>query len=267
VFRPRQTNSPIRSWPGSSRGPSAHGLVWGLACQGPFDRVRGVAVIGCQELRHSRWVSRGHNHAADDCRQFFEVKFDDCAQLFRRTRALEALGQVVEPGAVFILETKQRGGGDCPTRRGRERGTGAAAGACWRSLARRRACRSAAVIGWGPRRGLGMVGSIGNCDCCACCSSWRDEATKAGQTIARIAVACAAGRDGFRLARWLQAHGIGGLCHPCLERGGLARASLVGERTRIINRIKGGLALLVSRISSRICGSGGQSPTGWMSIC
>jgi hypothetical protein len=45
--------------------------------------------------------------------------------------------------------------------------------------------------------------------CCACCSSWRDEGTKAGQTIARIAVACDAGRDGFGLARWLQARGIG----------------------------------------------------------
>src|SRR5712664_2243091 len=37
---------------------------------------------------------------------------------------------------------------------------------------------------------------------------WRDEATKAGRSIARIAVAFEAGRDGFWLARWLRAHGI-----------------------------------------------------------
>ena len=34
---------------------------------------------------------------------------------------------------------------------------------------------------------------------------WRDEATKAGRTITRIAVAFEAGRDGFWLARWLRA--------------------------------------------------------------
>ena len=37
---------------------------------------------------------------------------------------------------------------------------------------------------------------------------WRDEATKAGSTITRIAVAFEAGRDGFWLARWLRARGI-----------------------------------------------------------
>ena len=37
---------------------------------------------------------------------------------------------------------------------------------------------------------------------------WQDEATKAGQTITRIAVASEAGRDGFWLARWLRARGI-----------------------------------------------------------
>src|ERR1700738_2814831 len=36
---------------------------------------------------------------------------------------------------------------------------------------------------------------------------WRDEATKAGRTINRIAVAYEAGRDGFWLARWLRGHG------------------------------------------------------------
>ena len=37
---------------------------------------------------------------------------------------------------------------------------------------------------------------------------WRDEATKAGHTINRIAVAFEAGRDGFWLARWLRKNGI-----------------------------------------------------------
>ena len=37
---------------------------------------------------------------------------------------------------------------------------------------------------------------------------WRDEAAKAGKTIARVAVAFEAGRDGFWLARWLRARGI-----------------------------------------------------------
>jgi transposase len=37
---------------------------------------------------------------------------------------------------------------------------------------------------------------------------WRDEAVKAGKMIERIALAFEAGRDGFWLARWLQARGI-----------------------------------------------------------
>src|SRR5207248_5301690 len=37
---------------------------------------------------------------------------------------------------------------------------------------------------------------------------WRDESVRAGRTITRIAVAFEAGRDGFWLARWLQARGI-----------------------------------------------------------
>jgi len=116
---------------------------------------------------------------------------------------------------------------------------------------------------------------------------WRDEATKVGRRINRIAVAFEAGRDGFWLARWLQAHGveayvihassiavsrehrraktdrldtdhlkrafIGWLrgepdhCHmaaiPTLEqedakRPTREREKLVGEQTRIKNRIK-----------------------------
>jgi transposase len=44
---------------------------------------------------------------------------------------------------------------------------------------------------------------------------WRDEATKAGRTVSRIAVAYEAGRDGFWLARWLRARGIAAqVLHP-----------------------------------------------------
>jgi transposase len=119
---------------------------------------------------------------------------------------------------------------------------------------------------------------------------WRDEATKAGKTITRIAVAYEAGRDGFWLARWLRARGIEAhVIHPTsvavsrehrraktdrldtelLKRAFLGwlrgepdhcsmaavpaleeedarrpnreRECLVGERTRIVNRIKAGL--------------------------
>ena len=37
---------------------------------------------------------------------------------------------------------------------------------------------------------------------------WQDEAVRAGHTITRIAVAFEAGRDGFWLARWLEARGV-----------------------------------------------------------
>src|SRR5437867_2128573 len=37
---------------------------------------------------------------------------------------------------------------------------------------------------------------------------WRDEAFRAGSTITRIALAFEAGRDGFWLARWLEARGV-----------------------------------------------------------
>src|SRR5262252_4051137 len=37
---------------------------------------------------------------------------------------------------------------------------------------------------------------------------WRDESVRAGRTIRRIAVAFEAGRDGFWLARWLEARGV-----------------------------------------------------------
>src|SRR6476620_5022777 len=122
---------------------------------------------------------------------------------------------------------------------------------------------------------------------------WRDESVRAGRTITRIAVAFEAGRDGFWLARWLEARGVEAhVTHPSsvavsrehrraktdrldaelLKRGFLGwlrgershcsmvrvptiaeedakrpnreRECLVGERTRIVNRIKSTLARL-----------------------
>jgi transposase len=122
---------------------------------------------------------------------------------------------------------------------------------------------------------------------------WRDEAVRAGRTVARIAAAFEAGRDGFWLARWLRARGIEAhvihstsvavardhrraktdrLDTELLKRAFLGwlrgepdhcsmvgiptleaedarrpireRESLVGERTRIVNRMKSTLARL-----------------------
>jgi transposase len=122
---------------------------------------------------------------------------------------------------------------------------------------------------------------------------WREEATRAGRTITRIAVAYEAGRDGFWLARWLRARGVeahvihassvavsrehrraktdrldinllhraflgwlrgeGDHCTmaaiPTLEAEDARRPSreheaLVGDRTRILNRMKSALARL-----------------------
>ena len=122
---------------------------------------------------------------------------------------------------------------------------------------------------------------------------WRDEAVRAGRTITRIALAFEAGRDGFWLARWLEARGVEAhvihassvavsrehrraktdrLDTELLKRGFVGwlrgerghcsmarvptiaeedakrpnreRECLVGERTRIVNRIKSTLARL-----------------------
>ena len=121
---------------------------------------------------------------------------------------------------------------------------------------------------------------------------WRDEAHRMGRTIKRIVCAYEAGRDGFWLARWLQAHAIEAyvihaasiavsrehrraksdridtellmrsllgwlrgekrhcsmvaiptLAEEDARRPGRERESLVGEQTRIVNRIKAVLAL------------------------
>src|SRR5271156_1966547 len=122
---------------------------------------------------------------------------------------------------------------------------------------------------------------------------WRDEAVRAGRTVTRIAVAFEAGRDGFWLARWLEARGVEAhvihassvavsrehrraktdrLDTELLKRGFLGwlrgerghcsmarvptiteedakrpnreRECLVGERTRIVNRMKAALSRL-----------------------
>jgi transposase len=60
---------------------------------------------------------------------------------------------------------------------------------------------------------------------------WRDEATKAGRTITRPARSRPARpRKQPAMTRWLRARGIGA-CHPCLERGDLARASPGEDRS------------------------------------
>ena len=131
---------------------------------------------------------------------------------------------------------------------------------------------------------------------------WQGEAARAGRTIARVAVAFEAGRDGFWLARWLRARGIEAhVIHPTsvavsrehrraktdrldtelLKRAFLGwlrgepdhcsmaaiptleeedakrpnreRESLVGERTRIVNRMKAAWPASASAASSRRC--------------
>jgi hypothetical protein len=57
---------------------------------------------------------------------------------------------------------------------------------------------------------------------------WRDEAVRAGKEIMRIAVAFEAGRDGFWLARWLEARGVEAhVIHPRVSRyhGNIAGAA------------------------------------------
>jgi transposase len=44
---------------------------------------------------------------------------------------------------------------------------------------------------------------------------WQDETVRAGRTITRIALAFEASRDGFWLARWLNARGVDGFTTSC----------------------------------------------------
>src|SRR5215831_15778610 len=94
---------------------------------------------------------------------------------------------------------------------------------------------------------------------------WRNEAIKAGHAISRIAVAFEAGRDGFWLARWLRERGIEAyVIHASsipmprehrraktdrldtadAKRPTREHESLVGERTRVVNRMKATLVRL-----------------------
>ena len=57
---------------------------------------------------------------------------------------------------------------------------------------------------------------------------WRDESVRAGRTITRIAVAFEAGRDGFWLARWLEARGVEAhVIHPSSVP---CHANIAGQR-------------------------------------
>src|ERR1700724_110560 len=61
---------------------------------------------------------------------------------------------------------------------------------------------------------------------------WRDEAVRTGRTITRIALAFEAGRDGFWLARWLEARGIEAHgIHP--SRGGVSRENRRAKTDRL----------------------------------
>jgi hypothetical protein len=57
---------------------------------------------------------------------------------------------------------------------------------------------------------------------------WRDESVRAGHTITRIAVAFEAGRDGFWLARWLEARGVE--AHVIHSSSAAPRTSVVRRR-------------------------------------
>ena len=107
--------------------------------------VRSVATIA------TRWINR---------RQLVEVDFGDGLQFFRGPGSFEAFRQPVEPSAVFkssraVTAAAQRVGRGA----GRVVGDAGGRGTCWRNLARCRACRSAALIGAAPMRGLDMPDS------------------------------------------------------------------------------------------------------------
>src|SRR5256714_7958893 len=65
---------------------------------------------------------------------------------------------------------------------------------------------------------------------------WRDEAVRAGRTITPIAVAFEAGRDGFWLARWLEARGgEAPVIHP--SSGARAREHRPEKTDRLDNEL------------------------------
>ena len=98
-----------------------------------------------------------------DGEQLVEVEIDNRLQLFCGSGFGEVFRQTIEPGTVFVLQRYYAARAAAQRRgRGRARGIGARVGGSpsRRSLTRYRVCRSAAVIGKGPRRGLGIVGFL-----------------------------------------------------------------------------------------------------------
>jgi len=109
--------------------------------------VRSVATIA------TRWINR---------RQLVEVDFGDGLQFFRGPGSFEAFRQPVEPSAVFFLQIEQGGdrcGPACWPRGGPGRRRRRRSGNLLAQPGRCRACRSAALIGAAPMRGLDMPDS------------------------------------------------------------------------------------------------------------
>src|SRR5271165_2257206 len=82
--------------PGSKRLPpvQARGrLVWGFDCQVAFLLGQSVAAVAAWGL---------------DRLKLLEVEFGDSLQLVGQSRSFEVVRDVVEPGAVFVLQSDQR---------------------------------------------------------------------------------------------------------------------------------------------------------------
>ena len=98
-----------------------------------------------------------------DGEQFVEVEIDNRLQLFCGSGFGEIFRQTIEPGWYSSFNAINAATAAAQRRgRGWARGIGARVGGSpsRRSLTRYRACRWAAVIGNGPRRGLGIVGFL-----------------------------------------------------------------------------------------------------------
>ena len=94
--------------------------------------------------------------------KLLEIEVGDRLEFVGQSRSFEVVRQVVEPAPVLVRAISTATAAAQRLGRGGRRGAGATGGGrvCWRSLARRRACRSAAVSGasWmrcteAPRRG------------------------------------------------------------------------------------------------------------------
>ena len=74
--------------------------------------------------------------------EFLEIEVGDCLELVDQSRSFEVVWQVVEPGAVFVLQSDQRRYRCCPAsgpwrepRRRRGGGVGRSVGAAWHGVA------------------------------------------------------------------------------------------------------------------------------------